>query len=169
MIMSHEKVYISLIFALIWTMLTSFGEALTQQNWKKKHYLQKQAARIIFKKDQLCHSQPLLKNLIVLNIYQTNLYQNLNFIHIIKTGNIPKVFHESIKKANHKYPTTFSNLNYSIKKYSLKSAKYSVSYRGLNLWNTNLDKKNKGSEPYLLFKKNMKSKLLDITNEQMFS
>ena len=56
MIMSHEKVYISLIFALIWTMLTSFGEALTQQNWKKKHYLQKQAARIIFNKDQLCHS-----------------------------------------------------------------------------------------------------------------
>ena len=41
-------------------------------------------------------------------------------------GNIPEVFHETIKKPNHKYPTTFSNLNYSIKKYSLKSTKYSV-------------------------------------------
>ena len=44
--------------------------------------------------------------------------------------NIPEVFHETIKKPNHKYPTTFSNLNYSIKKYYLKSTKYSVSYRG---------------------------------------
>ena len=44
-------------------------------------------------------------------------------------GYIPEVFHETIKKPNHKYPATFSNLNYSTKKYYLKLTKYLVSYR----------------------------------------
>ena len=83
-------------------------------------------------------------------------------------GNIPEVFHGTIKKSSHKYPTTFSNLNYSIKKNSLKSTKYSVSYRGPTLRNTILDKRDKEIEFHLLFKKKIKSKLLDITNEQMF-
>ena len=48
-------------------------------------------------------------------------------MHRIEMGNIPKVFHETIKKPNQKYPTTFSNFNYSIEKYSLNSTKYSVS------------------------------------------
>ena len=94
-------------------------------------YLRKEAARIIFKKDRLCHSQPLLKNLNALNVYQINLHQNLKFMHRIKMGNILKVFHETIKKSNHKHPTAVCNLHYSIKKYSLKSTKYSVFYRGL--------------------------------------
>ena len=41
---------------------------------KKTHYLQKQAAQIIFNEDRLCHSWPLLKNLNALNVYQINLY-----------------------------------------------------------------------------------------------
>ena len=47
----------------------------------------------------------------------------------IKMGNIPVVFHQTTKKLNHKYPLAFSNLNCSIKKYSLKSIKYSALYR----------------------------------------
>ena len=140
-------------------MQTSLGQALTQQTEKQIHYLPKQAVRIL---------QPLLKNLNALNVYQINLFQGLNFMHRIKMGNIPEVFHETIKKLNHKYPTTFSNLIYSIKKYSLKSTKYSVSYRGPTLWNTILDKRDKEIESHLLFKKKIKSKLLDITDEQMF-
>ena len=110
---------------------------------KKIQYLQKQAARIIFNEDRLCHLRPLLKNLNVLNVYQINFYQNLNSMQRIKMWNITKVFHETIKKTNHKYPTTFSNFNYNIKKYSLKSTKYSVSYGGPTLWNTILDKRDK--------------------------
>ena len=89
-------------------------------------------------------------------------------MHTIKMANIPEVFPETTKKPNHKYPTTFSNFNYGIKKYSLKSTKYSVSYRGPTLWNTILDKRDKEIKSHLLFKKKIKSKLLDITNEQMF-
>ena len=114
--------------------------SINQTKLKKIHYLQKQAARIIFNEDRLCHSGPLLKNVNALNVYQISLYQTLNFMHRIKMGNIPEVFHETIKKPDHKYPTTFFNLNYSIKKYSLKSTKYSVSYRGPTLWNAILDK-----------------------------
>ena len=55
----------------------------------------------MFNKDQLCHIQPLLKNLNALNVYQVCLYQNLNFMHRIKMGNIPKVFHETTKMPNH--------------------------------------------------------------------
>ena len=138
-------------------MLTSLGQAVTQQNSKKIHYLQKQAAQIIFNEDQLCHSRPLLTNLNALNVYQINLYQNLNFMHSIKMGNIPKLFHETIKKPNHKYPITFSYLNYSIKKYSLKSTKYSVLYKGSTLWDTILDKRDQEIESYLLFKKKINS------------
>ena len=54
---------------------------------KKIHYLQKQAAQI-FNEDWLCHSWPFLKNLNALNVYQINFYQNLNFMHRIKMGNI---------------------------------------------------------------------------------
>ena len=89
-------------------------------------------------------------------------------MHRIKMGNIPEVFHETTKKPNHKYPATFSNLNCSIKKYFLQSTKYSVSYRGPTLWNTILDKRDKEIDSHLIFKKKIKSKLLDITNEQMF-
>ena len=161
----------SIYFSYIHSYLNYANIALASANptkFKKINYLQKQAARIIFNEDRLCHSRPLLKNLNALNVYQINLYQNLNFMHRIKMGNIPEVFHETIKKPNHKYPTTFSNLNYSIKKYSLKSTKYSVSYRGPTLWNTILDKRDKEIKSHLLFKKKIKSKLLDITNEQMF-
>ena len=64
-------------------------------------------------------------------------------MHWIKMGKTPEVFHETIKTPNHKHPRTFSNLNYIIKKYSLKLTKYSVSYRGPTLWNTILDKRDK--------------------------
>ena len=65
---------------------------------KKIHYLQKQTVRIIFNEDRLCHSRPFLKNLNALNVYYITLNQNLNFMQIIKMGNISKVFHETIKK-----------------------------------------------------------------------
>ena len=66
----------------------------------KTLYLQNQAAQIMFNKDQLCHVQPLLKNLNALNMYQICLYQNLNFMHRIKMGNILKVFHEITNMPN---------------------------------------------------------------------
>ena len=95
-----------------------------------------------------------VRSLNALNVYQINLYQNLNIMHRIKMWNIPEVFHETIKNPNHKYPTTFSKVNYSIQKYSLKSTKCSVSYRWPTLWNTILDKSDKDIESHTYLNRN---------------
>ena len=95
-----------------------------------------------------------VRSLNALNVYQINLYQNLNIMHRIKMWNIPEIFHETIKHPNHKYPTTFSNVNYSIQKYSLKSTKCSVSYRWPTLWNTILDKSDKEIESHSYLNRN---------------
>ena len=39
-------------------------------------YKQRQAARILFNEDRLCHSRPLLRRLNALNVYQRNLFQH---------------------------------------------------------------------------------------------
>ena len=101
-------------------------------------------------------------------VYQINLYQDLNIMYRIKVGKIPEVFHAAIKKPNQKYRTTFCNLIDGIEKYSLKSTKYSVSYRGPILWSIILDKRDKEIESPLLFKKKIRSKLLDIINAKIY-
>ena len=83
-------------------------------------------------------------------------------------GNISKVFYEAIKKQDHNDPTTYFKFKNSIKKNSLKSTKYSVLYRKSTLQNTVLDNKDKEIEFHLLFKAKTKSKLLNITNEEVF-
>ena len=88
--------------------------ASTDPKKLKKYIIYRKATQIINNENRLCHSGPLLKNRNALNVYQINLYQNLNFIQRIKMANIPEGFHEAIKKSNYEYPTTFSNLSYSI-------------------------------------------------------
>ena len=83
-------------------------------------------------------------------------------------GNIPKVFYEAVKKQNHNDPTTFFKFKNSIKKHSLKSTIYSVLYRKPTLQNIVLDNKNKEIEFHLIFKAKIESKLLNITNEELF-
>ena len=61
-----------------------------------------------------------------------------------------------IQKPQHKYPTTFSDINYSIKKYPLKTTKHSVSFRGPTLQKNILDKWDKEIDSLLLFKKKIK-------------
>ena len=102
---------------------------------KNISYKQKQAARIVFDKDRLCHSRPLLWRLNMLNVYQIFLFQNLNFINRLSIDDLPKNFTNTFNKPDHKYPPKFSICNYSLKKHSSKSSKFSVSYRGPKLWN----------------------------------
>ena len=70
----------SIYFSYVHSYLNYANTAWTSTNrtkLKKIHYLQKQAAQIIFNEDPLCHSRLLVKNLDALNVYQINLYQNL--------------------------------------------------------------------------------------------
>ena len=88
---------------------------------------QRHAIRTIVNEDRLCHSQPLLKKLNALNVYQLSIYQNFNFMHRLKDDNITKIFTELIKKPKHKYPTKFSKNSYTTKLFSLSNMKYCIS------------------------------------------
>ena len=50
-----------------------------QTKLKKLFNKQKHASRIIYNKDKYTHAKPLMKSLNALNIYQINIFQNVNF------------------------------------------------------------------------------------------
>ena len=159
----------SIYFSYIYTYLnyTNIAWASTQKTKLKMiNIKQKHAARIIFNEDRLCHLRPLLKNLNALNIYQLNIYQNLNFMHRLK--NIPKIFTELIKKPKHKYPTKFSENSYTTKSFSLSNMKYCISVRGPKLWNEFLQNEEKEIQSYSLFQKTAKLKFTETENKNEF-
>ena len=135
---------------------------------KTIHYHQKHAARIVFDQDKLTHSRPLLRSLNALNVYQINLYQHLNFMHKVNNNVAPIAFHEIFTNPSHNYPTNFSYNSFSLKKCSLNSTKYSISFRGPKLWNDFLNNEEKQIRSYTVFSKKIKSKLLDAENELEF-
>ena len=124
---------------------------------KTVHYHQKHAARIVFDQDKLTHSRPLMRSLNALNVYQINLYQHLNFMHKVNNNVAPIAFHEIFTKPSHKYPTNFSYNSFSLKKCSLNSTKYSISFRGPKLWNDFLNNEEKQIRSYTIFSKKIKS------------
>ena len=134
-------------------------------NLKQIHLKQKHAARIVYNKDKLTNSKPLLKNLNALNVYQTNIYQHLGFMHKFNNNETPKVFNNITKRPEHRYPTNFSSLNFSLKSYSLNNTKYSISFGGPKLWNDIPNKEEKEIQSFPLFQKKMKIKLLESENE----
>ena len=161
----------SLYFSYIHSYLNyaNIAWASTQKTKLNRIYIkQKHAVRIIFNKDKLSHSRPLLKTLNALNIYQLNIYQNLSFMHRLNNNNIPKIFTESIEKPKHIYPTKFSQTNFVSQSFSLSQRKYSISVRGPKLWNEFLQKEEKEIQSYTLFQKILKCKLLEVENEDSY-
>ena len=61
-----------------------------------------------------------------------NLYQHLNFMYKLNTNQVPSIFNDLIKKPEHKYPTKFLKICFSLKAFSLKTTKYAIS---LEIWN----------------------------------
>ena len=122
-------------------------------NLKQIHLKQKHAARIVYNKDKFTNSKPLLKNLNALNVYQINIYQHLGFMHKFNNNETPKVFNNIIKRPEHRYPTNFSSLNFSLKSYSLNNTKYSISFRGPKLWNDIPNKQEKEIQSFPFFKR----------------
>ena len=71
----------------------------------------------------------------------------------------PLTVNEVIKKQFHRYLTKFSEN--CLKAISLKSTKYSISFRGPKVWNTFLTKEGKKLQLFSIFKKGVYSKLLE--------
>ena len=93
---------------------------------KTIYFHQKHAVRIVSNEDKLTHSRPLLRALHALNVYQINLYQDLNFMYKLNTNQVLSIFHDLIKKPEHKYPTKFSKICFSLKAFSLKTTKFLI-------------------------------------------
>ena len=134
------------------------GEVQPGQTLKKIYSQQKHAIRVVCSKDRLSHTRELLKERIVLNIYQVNIWKNLVFIHQINSNTLPRIFLNKFKRPTHNYPTNFARTNYSIPPFKLNKSKYQISIRGPTLWKnipTDAEKKQQKintfeSIPYLL-------------------
>ena len=86
-------------------------------------------------------------------------------MHKVSNNVAPLIFNNMFKKPWHKYPTNFSHGNFSLKKCSLSTTKYSISFRGPKLRNEFLNTDEKQIIFFNLFLRKVKSKLLDTENE----
>ena len=128
---------------------------------------QKQAARIIFHKDRLTHSRPLMNSLNALNVYQINLYQISVFMYQVKNGIVPNIFNSNFSSVDHSYSTRFSLNSFQLPR-SLKTSKFSINIRGPKIWNQFLTNEEKNNPTILSFKRNLKKKILDFNNELFY-
>ena len=135
---------------------------------KTIHYQQKHAVWITFNEYILGHSGPLLQSLNALNVYQINLYQHLNFMYKFNNKQTPRIFHDLIEKPAHQYPSQFLKTDFSLKKFSLSTTKYSISYGGPKIWNDFLTNEEKVMQSYSLFLSRIKSKLLAAENVKKY-
>ena len=119
-------------------------------------------------KNKLSHSRPLLRSLSALNVYQINLYQHLNFMHKFKNKQTPKIFNDIIDTPVLQYPTKFSKANFSVKRFTLRSTKYSISVRGPKIWNDFLTNEEKSIDSQELFSAKIKSLLLYTEYEKEY-
>ena len=87
---SLKTIYFSYIHSYLIYANISWGSTYFTK-LKTVHYQQKHAAQMIFNKNKLSHSRPLLRSLNALNDYQINLYQHLNFIYKFKNKETPKI------------------------------------------------------------------------------
>ena len=135
---------------------------------KKIFLKQKQAIRIIFHKDRLTHTRPLMKKLKALNVYQTNLYQVTSFMYQVNNSTLPKIFmNNNFSYVDHSYPTRFSFNSFQLPR-SSKIPKFSIFIRGPKLWNQFLTNNEKSKLTLVSFKRAVKDKILDFENELLF-
>ena len=96
--------------------------------------------------------EPLFLSLKVLNVYQINIIQSVQFMHKIKNKNVPHIFLKLFGVPCHAYPTNFSLINFSVPRTFLKTTLFAISARSPLLWNDCLSKNEKDVDDFLLFK-----------------
>ena len=84
------------------------------------------------------------------------------------SNNVGPLIFNMFKKPSYKYPTNLSQNNFSLKKCSFNSTKYTIYFRGPRLWNEFLNNGEKQISSYNLFSRKTKSKLLDTENEKRY-
>ena len=129
----EEESLKSIYFAYIhsYTNYVNIAWASTYRTKSKTvHLHQKHAVNIVFNEGKLAYSRPLLRSLSALNVS----HQHLAFMYKLNKNKPPLTFSELIKKPFDKYLTKFSQNCFSLKATSLKSTKYSISFRVPKIW-----------------------------------
>ena len=124
--MNPLKLFISYIHSYLIYANISWGSTYFYQT-KDSTLSTKTCCANYLQQNKLSHSRPLLRSLKALNVYQINLYQHLNFPYKFKNKQTPKIFNDIIDTPVHQYPTKFSKANFSVKRFALRSTKYSIS------------------------------------------
>ena len=140
----------------------------TRSNLKNLHSIQKKASRLISNQPRLAPSQPLMKNLNILNIYQLNLYQTLSFMYKVKNTLTPAIFQDIFKIPHHMYETRAAELNFSTTNPTNRQSSFSILHRGPKLWNTLLNQDSKQAVTLKAFQNVLKIKLFDSYFESLY-
>ena len=80
----------------------------------------------------------------------------------------PKIFNDINDTPIHQYPTKFSKANFSVKRFTLRGTKYSISVRRPKIWNEFLTNEEKSIDSHALFLAKIKSLLLYTENEREY-
>ena len=134
-------------------------------NLKKLLSQQKHAIRIVNNKTRFGNTKELFNSQKILNIYKLNILKAAIFMHKIHNETAPATFFELFQKVSHPYPTGFSKLCYKIPKTNLAKCKYTISSRGVLIWNNFLSDYEKKIKSSSHFRSKVKLKLLAFENE----
>ena len=161
---SLKNIYFSFIHSYI--NYANIAWASTNQiKLKKLLKYQKHASRIIYNRERTTHARPLMKSLKALNIYQTNILQNLLLTYKSKNGIAPTIFQSKFKSIEHKYPTRQTSQKFYLPKASIKTSNFRISYRGPYIRNNIPSEENKNVTSLQAFKNKIKHELLNNDNE----
>ena len=109
-----------------------------------------------------------MKELNILNVYQINILQHLLFMLKVKNSITPRVFNQAFSLIDHLYPTRFSDKSFKTCDFHLKLTRFAIGFRGPTIWNKFLTQGEKCYTSIDEFKKKIKGKILNFSNEFLF-
>ena len=86
--------------------------------------------RIIYNKDKFAYSNPLMRDMNALSVYQINIFQVLKFMYKAKHMLNPRVFDNTFTEIHHRCPTRFSRSNLKQPKIVAKATSFAISSFG---------------------------------------
>ena len=127
---------------------------------EKIHKLQKRAVRVISYAEKTSHSRPIMKYHKILNIYELNIFQTLNFVYKHQHNMLPTVLDNYFQRVNHCYESRLSKFGYK-EKFSKGKGRFCITSRGPFLWNRVTCTAAKETAVLGTFKQELKSFLLN--------
>ena len=130
----------------------------------------KQVARLIPSDDISIPSRLLMKELSILDIYQTYtiLYKHSSFMFKVKSIIIPRAFKQVFSSTDHLNPTRFSDNSFKISDFNLKLTCFAIDFRGPTIGNNFFMESEKSYNSIDVFKNKIKEKILYFPKELLF-